>query len=245
MGWLTGRHAILAALRRGAAGTLYVVPPLHRHREVLEAARTTGVAVEQTTSETLRRNAGAAARGTALYLESSTRGNPTVELDEWLGEHGDAEAAPIVALDHVTDPHNVGAVLRSAYLLSVSLVVVPSRRSAAAGETVLRTSAGAARFVPVAYVSNLRNALERCRRAGWWIYGADAGGTPAVETEFAGRSVIVLGAEGKGLSPGLSKVIDETVTIPSREAGESGVDSFNVSVAAGILMYEFRRRHPR
>jgi 23S rRNA (guanosine2251-2'-O)-methyltransferase len=107
---------------------------------------------------------------------------------------------------------------------------------------VQRTSAGASRFVTTAYVPNLRAAIESCRSAGWWLYGADEGGTSLHNVEFAAKSVLVLGAEGKGLSALARKTCDEIVTIPGEAPPQSGVDSFNVSVAAGVLMYEYRRQ---
>ena len=246
MGWMTSRHAILAALRRGTGGTLYVTGSGPRNRELVDAARQGGVAVETVDGGWLRRHAGDRARGAALQTQETAGASPTVELAEWLASRAPAADAPglIVALDHVTDPHNLGAVLRSALLTGASLVVVPTRRSATGGDAVARTSAGASRFMPVAYVNNLRAALEQCREAGWWIYGADAGGEPAPSVSFARHVVLVMGAEGKGLSPLVRKTCDAVVTLPGTTPPESGVDSYNVSVATGMLLYEYRRQYP-
>lgn len=243
MAWLTSRHAIRAALAHYQSGTLYISGSEPRNRDLVEAAHGAGVDVRRVDSRELKRRAGDAARGAALLTEEGSPADGiTVELKSWLDAHREDQESLIVALDHVTDPHNLGAILRSALLLQASLVIIPTRRSASTGDTVHRTSAGASRFVTTAYVSNLRSAIDLCREAGWWLYGADSQGTSLVHVAFAARSVLVVGAEGKGLSPLARKTCDEIVTIPGSAPRESGVDSFNVSVAAGVLMYEYRRQ---
>ena len=245
MGWITSRHAIRAALEAHSAGTLFISGKGPRNDEFIHAAKRAGVAVRHVGAQELRRSAGDAARGAALKVEDAGSQAPgmAVDLKGWLHDHDALETSLIIALDHVTDPHNLGAILRSSLLMGSSLVVVPTRRSASAGDTVARTSAGASRFVTIAYVSNLRGALDLCREAGWWIYGADSEGSSLPATTLAEKCVLVLGAEGNGLSPLIRKTCDEIVTIPGTAPPESGVDSYNVSVAAGILMYEYRRRH--
>lgn len=248
MGWITSRHAIRAALedhRLGDhhGGTLLLAGKGPRNDDLVSAAKRAGVNVRVVDSRELRRRAGDSARGAALNTEdSATPATPTVDLKTWLEEHASDRESLILALDHITDPHNLGAILRSALLMQVSIVIVPARRSASTGDTVHRTSAGASRFVTTTYVTNLRSAIELCRDAGWWLYGADSGGTALHQTEFAPKSVFVLGAEGKGLSALARKTCDEVVTIPGEAPPQSGVDSFNVSVAATVLMYEYRRQ---
>lgn len=243
MGWITSRHAIRAALEDQQAGTLLLSGKGPRNEELVKAAKRAGAAVRIVDSRELRRRAGDSARGAAFNTEDRPlSATPTVDLKTWLDEHASDEESLILALDHVTDPHNLGAVLRSALLMRVSIVIVPTRRSASTGETVHRTSAGASRFVTTAYVPNLRGAIELCRDAGWWLYGADSDGAALHQTEFASKSVFVLGAEGKGLSALARKTCDDIVTIPGEAPPQSGVDSFNVSVAAAVLMYEYRRQ---
>ena len=244
MGWITSRHAIRAALESHSAGTLLLSGNGPRNDELFHAAKRAGVEVLQVGAHELRHSAGDAARGAALKVDETSLRRPgaAVDLKGWLHDHASLKTSLIVALDHLTDPHNLGAILRSALLMGSSLVVVPTRRSASTGDTVERTSAGASRFVTITYVSNLRGALDLCRDAGWWIYGADSKGSSLPKTSFSDKSVLVLGAEGKGLSPLIRKTCDEIVTIPGAAPPESGVDSYNVSVAAGILMYEYRHR---
>ncbi|MCG8478262.1 MAG: RNA methyltransferase [Spirochaetales bacterium] len=245
MSWITGRHAVLAAIRRGTHGVLYLSASRDRFNDLVAAAGRARLRIERVTPDWLRRNAGEKARGAALCVTDGASVNETVvDLKEWLQRDRRGTPHPIVALDHITDPHNLGAILRSALLSDVGLVIIPNRRSAVAGDTVSRVSVGASRFVPISYVSNLRAALQACRDAGWWIYGADAGGDALHTVSFDRNAVIVLGAEGPGLSPIVQKTVDAVVTIPSAPPPEADVDSFNVSVATGILLYEYRRQWP-
>lgn len=249
MPWLTSRHAILAVLARGGGGSLCVTADASRHpgnREIISQCRTAGIAIKTVNQKWLRDTAGSSARGIAFELRDAGPGESggAVVLSNWLKEHsGETPTGPILALDHITDPHNLGAILRTAHLLGVPLVILPARRSALAGDVVYRSSAGAAAMVPTAVVPNLRTALEECKRAGWWIYAADAGGESLHVATIDSRAVIVLGAEGSGVSRTIREGADVVLTIPDDAPGGTTVDSFNVSVAAGIVMYElFRRR---
>ena len=134
--------------------------------------------------------------------------------------------------------HNLGALLRSADLFFVDAVIVPGKRSARDSEVVAKTSSGASAFVPLFEVTNLTRSLLALKEAGYWVYGADMEGKSAREVKFAENTVLVLGSEDKGLSRLVRETCDELVRIPTR----GHVDSFNVSVAGGILLYEIRRQ---
>jgi 23S rRNA (guanosine2251-2'-O)-methyltransferase len=149
-----------------------------------------------------------------------------------------ADQALILALDGITDPHNLGAVLRSADQFRVDLVVLPERRSASVNDTVSRTSAGADRWVRYSVVPNLVRALTFLQERGFWIYGADASGAPAHTVTLTGRTVLVLGREGEGLHRLVRDTCDGLVAIPTG----GRIDSLNVSVSAGVLLYEVRRQ---
>lgn len=250
MAWITSRHAIVAALQREVSATLYLTDARGRDREVLRLARSRGVTVKTVTSSWLRQNAGASARGIAMMLSDEQlhpHGTPgtgmTRELKQWLRETKPGSTGPILILDHITDPHNVGAILRSAHLFNAGLVIVPARRSIITSDGVRRSSAGAADSVPIAIVANCAGAIRDCRDAGWWSYAADMGATPLPEAPLDRAAVIVLGAEDKGVAPAVVKACDMTVSIPTCSPPGSTVDSFNVSVAAGIFLYEWTRRH--
>jgi 23S rRNA (guanosine2251-2'-O)-methyltransferase len=143
-----------------------------------------------------------------------------------------------VILDEITDPHNYGAILRSCDQFAVDLVVTRTRRIAKYAEIVSKTSAGADAWVPVAETANLTRALGSLKEAGFWIYGADMAGDAVWSRDLRGRTAIVLGSEGTGVGRLLKEQCDALVGIPSR----GRIDSLNVSVAAGVLLYEVNRQ---
>lgn len=143
----------------------------------------------------------------------------------------------IVVLDGVTDPHNLGAVLRSAEAGGVHGVIIPKRRAVGLTGTVAKTSAGALSHVAVARVGNITRTLEELKKHGLWIACADINGTSLFETDMRGSIALVLGAEGEGVSRLVAENTDFSVSIPM--LGKIG--SLNVSVAAGVLIYEVVR----
>jgi 23S rRNA (guanosine2251-2'-O)-methyltransferase len=153
----------------------------------------------------------------------------------------EAKDALVVLLDGVTDPANFGSVLRSADLFFADGVAAPQRRSAGPGDTVARVSAGASAHVPFFALSNLVRAVEQLKQAGFWVYGADHRGASILATDLRGKTALVLGAEGRGISRLAAEKCDGLVSIPTR----GHIDSLNIAVAAGILMYEVRRQQGR
>ena len=155
-----------------------------------------------------------------------------------------AADALVVALDQVQDPHNLGAVARSAEAAGASGLVVPDRRSASVSPAVCKASAGAVEHLPIARVRNLADWLESAKdREGLWVFGAAAGGESAYdEVDLSGPAVLVLGSEGKGLRPRVAAACDALVSIPL--GGETA--SLNVSAAADVLLFEaLRQRRAR
>jgi 23S rRNA (guanosine2251-2'-O)-methyltransferase len=152
----------------------------------------------------------------------------------------DSPAALVLALDQVTDPHNLGAVCRSAEAVGASGVVIPERRSAAVTAAAAKASAGAVEHLAVARVPNLADWLARAKDVGGaWIYGAEANAdTPYTNADLTGRVVLVLGSEGRGLRKRVASVCDLLVTIPA--SGRIG--SLNVSAAAAVLLFEAARQ---
>ena len=145
----------------------------------------------------------------------------------------------IVVLDGVEDPHNLGAIIRTAHAAGANAILVPERRAAPLTETVARAAAGALEYLPVVRITNVSQTLEKLKKKGFWIYGLDERGAQIHdEVEYNVPTAIVLGGEGKGLHPGVQKHCDVLVRIPM--AGE--VSSLNVSVAAGVVLFEWRRR---
>lgn len=145
----------------------------------------------------------------------------------------------IVVCDGITDPHNLGAIIRSAECVGAHGVVITKRRSAGLTAVVSKTSAGAAEHIPVARVTNLASAIEEIKRHGAWVYGAAAEAERSMwETDLTGGVCLVIGSEGEGLSRLVSEKCDALVSIPMR--GE--ISSLNASAAAAVLMYEILRQ---
>ena len=148
-------------------------------------------------------------------------------------------ATLLVVLDGVEDPHNLGAIIRTSHAAGANAVIVPERRAAPLTETVDRAAAGALEYLPIARVTNITQTLERLKAEGFWIYGLDEAGSELYDkVDYASPTVVVLGGEGKGLHQGVQKHCDVLVRIPMAGA----VSSLNVSVAAGVVLFEWRRR---
>jgi len=238
MTYLTGFHAMeeFARSGKGKGATLLVASAGPRVKKILELAAKAGLRTQPIEARELDALAPDN-RGAAIRLESAPQASVAVDLDEWL-KAGPPDRALVLVLDHLEDPHNLGAVLRSADVFAADLVIMPERRAAKETDVVARASAGAVAYVPLATVPNLARAVERLKEAGFWTYAADMGGTPLPEAELSGRVAMVLGAEGSGVSRLLKERCDCALSIP--QFGH--VDSLNVSVAAGVLLYEARRR---
>lgn len=139
----------------------------------------------------------------------------------------------IIVLDEIEDPHNLGAIIRTAECAGVHGVIVPKRRSAGLSYTVGKASAGAVEYMRIARVTNIARTLDELKAQGVWVYGADMNGTPYTECDFSGACAIVIGNEGKGISPLVLKKCDVIASLPMK----GKINSLNASVAAGILMY--------
>jgi 23S rRNA (guanosine2251-2'-O)-methyltransferase len=154
-----------------------------------------------------------------------------------LGEILSTSEPLVLVLDGVTDPRNLGAVLRAADAAGASGVVIPKDRAVGVTAVAVKASAGASEHVRVARVTNLRRAVDTMKDAGLWVYAAEACGTPYVELDLTGAVALVLGSEGQGVRRLVREGCDGTVSIPMLGA----VESLNVSVASAVLLYEARR----
>lgn len=234
--YITGYHPAHEYLSgESIGGVLYVSSGGGRAGQLAALARRAGVQVQTISPGELSRMAPNS-RGFVLEL-SEEAASKTRDLRTYL-DRLHSGAALVVLLDGVTDPHNFGAVLRSADQFAVDLVLTPQRRSARLTDTVARTSAGADRYVDVVTVPNLARAVEMLKRHEFWVYAADMGGERIDSVDLRGRIGLVLGAEGRGVSRLVGQLCDGALAVPLH----GHVDSLNVSVAAGICMYEIRRQ---
>ena len=238
---LVGRNPVVEALRAHVPATaLYVALGIDLDERVTELVRTAGdrgiPILEVSRAELDRLTGGVLHQGVGLQVPPYAY----LPFEDLLAAAAEQPAALLVALDGVTDPRNLGAVIRSAAAFGAHGVFVPERRAAGITATVWRTSAGAAARLPVARVTNLTRALKSCQRAGLVAVGLDADAdTPVHDLELAvGPLVLVVGSEGRGLSRLVGATCDLRVAIPM--AGE--VDSLNASVAAAVALAEVSRR---
>jgi 23S rRNA (guanosine2251-2'-O)-methyltransferase len=218
-------------------GVLYLSREKKKTETLRELADAAGISVILGDDEELTKRSGSADhRGALLLLEEI----PLQYRDSlsFLLKNISAPEALVLLLDGITDPHNFGAILRTADQFQADFVVITERRSAHETQTVVKTSSGAASYVTIATVPNLTNAIELIKKHEFWVYGADLEGERVDTIELKGRVALVLGGEGQGLRRLVRESCDGLISIPSH----GHVESFNVSVAAGILMYEIRRQ---
>ena len=232
---VAGRRAALEAVRSGRAIDVLVAETARSTpalREVVEAAGAAGVPVRSVDDDRIDSMAGGERHQGVIARIKLPR-----PLDESaLGRHAWSEDAIAVVLDGVTDPHNIGAVARSAEAAGAEALVVRRRRGAGVGPGAVRASAGALVHLSVAEVPNITRAIRRLQEAAFWVVGLDESATETIHGDPPpGRIALVLGSEGTGLTRLVSEACDELRSIPLRGA----VGSLNVSVAAGIALFAY------
>jgi 23S rRNA (guanosine2251-2'-O)-methyltransferase len=239
---VAGRNPVVECLRAQVPATaLYVQIGVDADDRVTEAVRLAadrGISVLEVSKPELDRlTGGALHQGLSLQMPPFEYAHPDELLD---AAAGTGEPPLLVALDGVTDPRNLGAVIRSAAAFGANGVLLPQRRSAGITAVAWRTSAGTAAKLPVALATNLTRALRAYADAGMMIVGLDADGTSTIDDLSLATSplIVVVGSEGRGLSRLVREACDETVSIPMA----AGVDSLNASVAAGVVLAEVARR---
>jgi 23S rRNA (guanosine2251-2'-O)-methyltransferase len=238
--YLTGFHAIEETLRSGAAcGPLLSAKPGPRARELAALAASLGVRVNRAGAAELDRCAPGH-RGVALAVEGPGGASGPATVDDFLAELGEERGAIAVILDEITDPHNYGAILRSCDQFGVDIVISRRRRSAAYAAVIAQTSAGASAWVRCVEEANLVRTMEQLKENGFWIYGASMNGVPVWECVLTDRAAIVMGGEA-----GLSRLVRERCDLITTIPCEGRLNSLNVSVAAGIFLYEARRQRCR
>ncbi len=233
-----GLHAVTAALKRRPEAVFEVfLDPARkdpRTRRVADLARAGGVRVHHADAARLDGlTKGSRHQGVVAFVEESTAAGSVDEVLE-------SAAEPLLlVLDGVQDPHNLGACLRVADAMGVHAVIAPKDRAVGLNATVHKVASGAAESVPFIVVTNLARVLRDLKDKGIWVVGAaESGATTLFEARLSGALALVLGAEGEGLRRLTRETCDELIAIPM--LGQ--VESLNVSVAAGICLYEARRQ---
>ncbi|MBL0160966.1 MAG: 23S rRNA (guanosine(2251)-2'-O)-methyltransferase RlmB [Bryobacterales bacterium] len=234
MSLIAGIHPVREAIKAGQPmDRVHIVRAASgpRLQEIIDLCREAKIPVRFDTREALDRLIKGLPHQGVVAFPSSQK---AATLDDVLGR-----AKLLVILDGVEDPHNLGAIIRTAHAAGATAVIVPERRAAGLTETVAKAAAGALAVMPVVKVTNLNRTLELLKEKGFWIYGLDERGTQSYsDTEFTNPAAIVLGGEGQGLHEQTRRHCDFLVRIPM--AGQ--IASLNVSVAAGVVLFDWRRR---
>lgn len=236
---IAGRNAVLEAFRSGqTVDKLYVQDGLHAGviSTILREAKKAGTIIRYVDRERLNHIAGTDShQGVAAAVSSYSY----AEIDDILKRAEDRGEEPFLfLLDEIEDPHNLGAIIRTANLAGAHGVIITKHRAAGLTSVVAKASAGAISYTPVAKVTNLAATIEELKKKGIWFVCADMGGTRMYDLDLRGPIGLVIGSEGSGVSRLVREKCDFTAAIPMR--GE--IDSLNASVAAGVLAYEIVRQ---
>ncbi len=231
---IVGRNSVTEALRSGreidkilishGGGNGSLAP-------LLAKARQKGILVKEVSPAKLDFMAGGAAHQGVAAVVAQRSYCSVADILAAAEEKG--EPPFIVICDEIEDPHNLGAIVRTAEACGVHGVIIPKHRSATLNATVAKSASGALEYMRVAKVTNLANTVRELQQAGVWVFGADMDGEPAWQTDYTMPVALVIGSEGKGLGQLIKKNCDKIVSLPML----GKINSLNASVAAGVLMY--------
>ena len=237
-GLIVGRNPVMEALKSGKSiDTIYVNSDAGGSiGAITRIARERGIVIKNVSDQKLTQMcAGASHQG----IIASGACAEYVSVEDILNISKKKGTAPfIIICDEIEDPHNLGAIIRTAEAAGADGIIIPKRRSASLNATVFKTSAGAASWLPVARVANLGAAIDELKKNGVWIYGTDASGSDYTKASFTGSAAFVIGSEGFGMGRLIKEKCDFLVKLPMF----GKITSLNASVAAGIFMYEAVRQ---
>ena len=236
---IEGRNAVLEALRAGKPiDKLYVLDgcPDGPVRTIIREAKKGDTIINYVKKERLDQLSETGHHQGVIAMAASYEYATVEDILEKAKEKG--EAPFIFVLDNIEDPHNLGAMIRTANLAGAHGVIIPKRRAVGLTSTVARTSAGAINYTPVAKVTNLKQTMEQLKKEGMWFVCADMDGTPYYQMDLKGSMGLVIGNEGEGVSRLIKETCDFVASIPMK----GDIDSLNASVAAGVLAFEIARQ---
>ena len=236
---IEGRNAVLEALRAGKPiDKLYVLDecPDGPVRTIIREAKKGDTIINYVKKERLDQLSETGHHQGVIAMAASYEYATVEDILEKAREKG--EAPFIFVLDNIEDPHNLGAMIRTANLAGAHGVIIPKRRAVGLTPTVARTSAGAINYTPVAKVTNLKQTMEQLKKEGMWFVCADMDGTPYYQMNLKGPMGLVIGNEGEGVSRLIKETCDFVASIPMK----GDIDSLNASVAAGVLAFEIARQ---
>lgn len=236
---IEGRNAVLEALRAGKPiDKLYVLDgcPDGPVRTIIREAKKGDTIINYVKKERLDQLSETGHHQGVIAMAASYEYATVEDILEKAKEKG--EAPFVFVLDNIEDPHNLGAMIRTANLAGAHGVIIPKRRAVGLTPTVARTSAGAINYTPVAKVTNLKQTMEQLKKEGMWFVCADMDGTPYYQMDLKGPMGLVIGNEGEGVSRLIRETCDFVASIPMK----GDIDSLNASVAAGVLAFEIARQ---
>lgn len=236
---IIGRNAVAEALKSGRAIDTLLVSKGDRAGsigQILAKCRSLGIVIKEVDRKKLDMLCNSSShQGVAAYAAS----HEYASMDDIFALAEERGEKPfIVICDELEDPHNLGAVLRTAEATGVHGVIIPKRRNASLSYVVGKASAGAVEYVPVVRVANIAQTMEELKEKGIWFYGADMDGDNWCSVDYDGGVGIVIGSEGRGISRLVKEKCDFIVSMPMK----GKINSLNASVAAGVLMYEVARQ---
>ncbi|MBP9989287.1 MAG: 23S rRNA (guanosine(2251)-2'-O)-methyltransferase RlmB [Ruminococcus sp.] len=239
MDLIIGRNAVSEALKNSRAIDTLLVAKGDRNGsigKIISQCRTLGIVIKEVDRKKLDSLCDSAThQGVVAYAASHNYAS----VDDILNRAKERNEKPfIIICDELEDPHNLGAIIRTAEASGVHGVIIPKRRNASLNYIVGKASAGAVEYVPVARVSNLAQTIDELKAQGIWFYGADMDGENWCNVDYDGGVGLVIGSEGKGISRLVKEKCDFVVSLPMK----GKINSLNASVAAGILMYEVARQ---
>lgn len=236
---IEGRNAVLEAFRSGkCVDKLFILDGCQDGpvRTIAREARKTDTIINYVSKERLDQLSETHAHQGVIAQVAAYDYSTVDEILARAEEKG--EAPFLVILDNVEDPHNLGAIIRTANLAGAHGVIIPKRRAVGLTSTVAKTSAGAINYTPVAKVTNIVRTIEELKEKGIWFVCADMGGETMYDLDLTGPMGLVIGNEGEGVSRLVREACDFTASIPMK----GDIDSLNASVAAGVLAYEIVRQ---
>ena len=236
---IEGRNAVLEAFRSGkCVDKLFILDGCQDGpvRTIAREARKTDTIINYVSKERLDQLSETHAHQGVIALVAAYDYSTVDEILARAEEKG--EAPFLIILDNVEDPHNLGAIIRTANLAGAHGVIIPKRRAVGLTSTVAKTSAGAINYTPVAKVTNIVRTIEELKEKGIWFVCADMGGETMYDLNLTGPMGLVIGNEGEGVSRLVREACDFTASIPMK----GDIDSLNASVAAGVLAYEIVRQ---
>ena len=236
---IEGRNAVLEAFRSGkCVDKLFILDGCQDGpvRTIAREARKTDTIINYVSKERLDQLSETRAHQGVIAQVAAYEYSTVEEILARAEEKG--EPPFLILLDNVEDPHNLGAIIRTANLAGAHGVIIPKRRAVGLTSTVAKTSAGAINYTPVAKVTNIVRTIEELKEKGIWYVCADMGGETMYDLDLTGPMGLVIGNEGEGVSRLVREVCDFTASIPMK----GDIDSLNASVAAGVLAYEIVRQ---